>query len=167
GEHGMADKWFMHEESIRVPLIVSDPRANARGTVLPQLALNIDIAPTLLDLAGVRAPASVQGRSLLPLLRGESSGWRREFFYEHRFRYNGWIPSTEGIRNERWKYTRYIDEQPVPEDLFDLAADPLEERNLVSLPDSRAQLDRLRQRHAVWSRALAEWRPDSSWKDPN
>jgi arylsulfatase A-like enzyme len=75
GERGLADKWLMYEESIRVPLIVRDPRLpKARwGTVVDQIALNIDVAPTLLDLAGIKAPERMQGRSLLPLVTGKLS----------------------------------------------------------------------------------------------
>lgn len=167
GEHGLADKWYMHEESIRIPLIVNDPRAGAQqGTVRRELALNIDIAPTLLDLAGVANPPPMQGRSLVPLLRGEAGGWRHEFFYEHRYRHGGWIPATEGVRTERWKYTRYIDEQPVFEELFDLYSDKLEEQSLAGSVSHAARLQALRRRHAVWRKALEAWRPGSEWRDP-
>jgi arylsulfatase A-like enzyme len=167
-EHGLADKWFMHEESIRVPLIIHDPRPGAlRGAVLPELALNIDIAPTLLDLAGVASHPPMQGRSLVPLLRGGTSTWRRDFFYEHRYRHNGWIPATEGVRGERWKYTRYIDETPVCEELFDLSGDRLEEENLAACPAHAARLGQMRRRHASWTQALTAWRPGAPWKDPD
>src|SRR5947207_11472736 len=73
GERGFADKWYGYEYSLRVPLIVTDPRlpANQQGRVTDAVALNVDVAPTLLDLAGVLVPAAVQGRSLLPWLRGD------------------------------------------------------------------------------------------------
>lgn len=164
-EHGLADKWFMHEESIRIPLIVYDPRPNARhSAVETRFALNIDLAPTLLDYAGQRAP--MHGRSLRPLIEGQSPAWRSEFFYEHRFRYNGWIPATEGIRDTRWKYTRYIDEKPVEEDLFDLDADKLEERNLAAVNAHATTIQRLRARHQTWSKALEAWKPGADWRDP-
>src|SRR5206468_9272676 len=89
GERGLADKWLPYEESIRVPLVVLDPRQPAAraGAVVDAMTLNIDLAPTLLDLARVRAPRSMQGRSLSALLDGKSPrGWRKEFFYEHHTR---------------------------------------------------------------------------------
>jgi arylsulfatase A-like enzyme len=167
-EHGLADKWFMHEESIRVPLIVHDPRPGGlRGRVVSQMALNIDLAPTILDLASVTNAPYMQGRSLTPLLRGEQpDDWRREFFYEHHFRYNGWIPATEGIRTTDWKYTRYIDEQPVFEELFDLGKDHLEERNLARDPVQRDRIQTLQARHRTWAAALEAWRPGTRWTDP-
>lgn len=168
GEHGLADKWFMHEESIRVPLIIADPRGQSRrGIACSAMAMNIDIAPTLLDLAGVRDRPHMQGRSLQPLLREpQLAQWRSEFFYEHRFRYNGWIPATEGIRTKDWKYTRYIDESPVFEELFDLSKDRYEENNLVRESSAAARLAALRQRHRIWTNALESWTPDRPWTDP-
>ena len=88
GERGFADKWYIYEHSIRVPLIVFDPRApkDRRGQVNDRMALNIDISPTLLEFAGVDRPKQVQGRSLVPLLKGETpADWRTDFFYEHLF----------------------------------------------------------------------------------
>src|SRR5438046_9595102 len=85
GERGFADKWYIYEPSIRVPLIVFDPRADKqrRGKTHDAVALNVDISPTLLELAGVAVPRGVQGRSLVPLLKGETTAdWRTSFFYE-------------------------------------------------------------------------------------
>ena len=147
GEFGLAGKWFMHEPSIRLPLIIHDPRmpAGRRGVILPPIVLNTDIAPTILDLAGVARPATMQGRSLVPLLRGQDVPWRKNFFYEHRFRHPR-IPTTEGVRTERWKYTRYTSIEPVYEELFDLQADPDEERNLAADPRVAEKLAELRER---------------------
>jgi arylsulfatase A-like enzyme len=166
-EHGLAGKWFMHEESIRTPLIVHDPRASRlRGARLKQMSLNIDVAPTLLDLAGVRNGPAMQGRSLIPALRGSREAWRGEFLYEHNF-VNNWIPQTEGVRDTRWKYTKYVSDSPPEEELYDLQSDPLEERNLASAPASNAELQRLRARHAAWLRAMEDWDGRSKWSDPS
>ncbi len=166
-EHGLAGKWFMHEESIRTPLIVNDPRTSRmRGARLKQMSLNIDIAPTLLDLAGVRGGEAMQGRSLIPALRGSREAWRNEFFYEHNFAH-GWIPRTEGVRDTRWKYTKYVSDSPPEEELYDLLADPLEERNLASASSQAAELKRLRGRHATWAGALESWDGTRPWVDPN
>jgi arylsulfatase A-like enzyme len=166
GEYGFADKWLMHEPSIRVPMFVYDPRARGGGRRLPEMALNIDIAPTMLEMAGVKAPPSMQGRSLVPLLRGEKPAWRRDWFYEHHYRHNGWIPATEGVRTTRWKYTRYLDTDPVFEEMFDLAADPLEKQNLAPAPAQAKQLARLRARWQTWVKALESWRPGQAWREP-
>ncbi len=167
GEHGLAGKWYMHEESVRVPLIVHDPRLpeHLRGMRRPEMALNIDVAPTLLELAGVPVSPSVQGRSLLPLVRGEGPRWREEWFYSHLYAYK-LIPKSEGIRTRRWKYIRYIESQPLYEELYDLAEDPLEENNLAREREHSTQLEKLRDRWRVWRDALPRWRIDERWDDP-
>lgn len=166
GEHGLAGKWFMHEESIRTPLIVHDPRnSRLHGARVKQMALNIDIAPTLVDLAGVRGGPEMQGRSLIPVLRGSREAWRSEMFYEHNFVHN-WIPQTEGVRDMRWKYTKYVSDKPPEEELYDLQSDPLEEQNLVYSPAQASELIRMRTRHATWAKALESWDGTRPWVDP-
>jgi arylsulfatase A-like enzyme len=166
-EHGLAGKWLMHEESIRTPMILYDPRlpAPVRGARRSPMTLNIDIAPTLLEAAGIAVPEPMQGRSLYSLARSASTPWRREWFYEHRIA-NAWIPQTEGIRTERWKYTKYVTTQPEFEELFDLAADPREERNLRGNTAAKATLERLRGRRETWLAALGRWTPAGAWSDP-
>jgi arylsulfatase A-like enzyme len=147
GERGFADKWLIYEESIRVPLLVFDPRAGAamRGACLEPMALNVDIAPTLLDLAGVERPKRMQGRSLVPLLKGEKPEWRTDFFYEHLFEHKD-IPKSEGVRTERWTYVRYFQQQPLCEELYDLSNDRNEEHNLVGDKRHEGTLNELRKR---------------------
>ncbi|MHC4325874.1 MAG: sulfatase family protein, partial [Planctomycetota bacterium] len=108
GEYGLAGKWFPHEESIRVPLVVYDPRARnkLRGRTLDQVALNVDIAPTILEMAGVKPPEQMQGRSLVPLLKGRKPKWRTEFFYEHPFEHKT-IAKTVALRTPDYKYALY------------------------------------------------------------
>ncbi|MBL8793484.1 MAG: sulfatase [Planctomycetia bacterium] len=146
GERGLSHKWLMHEESIRVPLIVRYPRLHAerRGQRLTPLVLNIDIAPTVLDLVGVKTPNKMDGRSLKPLLEGQRVEWRNDFFYEHHFHYGGKIPRTEGVRTADWKYITYFDVQPAYEELYDLAKDPHEEHNLAAEPAYRERLATMR-----------------------
>ncbi|MFM1769485.1 MAG: hypothetical protein RJA22_2014 [Verrucomicrobiota bacterium] len=156
GERGLADKWFMYEESIRVPLLVADLREPAgRGArAVPALTLNIDLAPTLLDLAGLPVPAVMQGRSLAPFLQGRTPGdWRTDFFYEHHTKADI-IPPSEGVRTERWKYVRWVEATPPVEELYDLAADPGEERNLVADPAQAATLSALRARWTAFRQEL-------------
>ena len=111
GERGLSDCWLLYEDSIRVPLVVMDPRLadTRRGARVDALALNIDISPTIIDLAGVTVPDAVQGRSLLPLIRGdESADWREDFYCEHLFEHP-LIPKSEGVRTTRWKYIKYVE----------------------------------------------------------
>lgn len=155
GEHGLAGKWFMHEESIRMPLLVYDPRLpeSRRGQRLDEMVLNIDVAPTVLDMAGIEAPEEMQGRSLVPLLEGKDPDWRDEFFYEHTFDHPR-IPKSEGVRTGRWKYVRYTSVEPPYEALFDLKTDPHEERNLADDPEHADKLADMRQRWRAWRRRV-------------
>jgi arylsulfatase A-like enzyme len=130
GEYGLAGKWFPHELSIRVPLLVYDPRAAAkhRGLAPDQMALNVDIAPTILELANLPVPQQMQGQSLVPLLKGKDPVWRYEFFYEHPFEHKT-IAKSVALRTKRYKYARYIDYDY--EELYDLQNDPAETINLA------------------------------------
>jgi arylsulfatase A-like enzyme len=150
GEHGLADKWFPYEESIRVPLIVHDPRLPAarRGQQLDALALNIDLAPTLLSLAGCPVPPGVQGHDQSPLWRDGAVG-RREFYYEHDDQHPGIEPS-QALVTRTHKYILWPKQGY--EELYDLAADPLEERNVVADPAQQELLAELRRRFAVRQR---------------
>lgn len=141
GERGLAGKWLMYENSIRVPLIIYDPRAEQSRTV-QQLALNIDISPTILDYAGIEAPASIQGRSLRPLLAGQTQSWRKDFVCEHLYELP-YIPKSEGIRTKKWKYFRYLD-YPGNEELYNLERDPMELNNLVGVQAYQGILRHLR-----------------------
>jgi arylsulfatase A-like enzyme len=156
GERGYADKWLMYEPSIRVPLVVFDPRAprERRGLVERDLVLNIDLGPTLLDLAGAAVPSQAQGRSLRPLLEGRTPAWRSEIFCEELWDHPE-IPRSECVRTERWKYIQYPG-HPEYLELFDLAADPDEKRNLAGDPGRARILADLRQRCGRTIRSLLE-----------
>jgi arylsulfatase A-like enzyme len=147
GERGFSGKWVHYEESLRVPLIIADPRlpADRRGKTEDHVALNIDIAPTVEELAGLDVPKGQQGRSLVPLLRGAATDWRRDFFCEHLFVHPD-IPQWEGVRGERYVYARYFTQNPVYEFLHDLKEDPHELRNLARDRDRQQLLERMRQR---------------------
>ena len=157
GDRGLADKWFAYEESIRVPLFIADLRQPARKQArsINPMVLNIDIAPTLLDYAGVPAPREMQGRSLRGFVeKRQVSDWRTEWFYEHHYGPEI-IPPSEGVRTERWKYIRYVNESPVIEELYDLKRDPIEQRNLVAGTKYARTLAQLRER---WKSMGEEWR---------
>ena len=166
GERGLAGKWLMHEESIRTPLIIRDPRfPSRRAARRREMTLNIDLMPTILEMTGLPIPESVNGRSLAPLVRGDTPPWRDEWFYEHLFEH-ATIPKTEGVRGSRWKYCRFIETDPLYEELYDLEADPQEEHNLAASPEHEARLDSLRGRLAAWKKNLAGWMPDRPWSEP-
>lgn len=149
GERGLSDCWLLYDDCLRVPMVICDPRRpnKHRGLTAEQIVLNIDVSPTILDLAGVEMPSKIQGRSLSPLLSGKAPAWRTEFFCEHLFSHTQLsIPKSDGIRTTRWKYIRYFEHQPVYEQLFDLASDPQETRNLARDPQHAHQLQQLRRR---------------------
>jgi len=150
GDRGLAGKWFMHEESIRLPLIIYDPRFPKQrpGKNISEMVLNVDIAPTIAELAGVDIPSAMQGRSLVPLMQGKKVEWRNEFLYEHRFTHAR-IPKNEGVRTRRWKYTRYTSIEPVYEELYDLKTDPLEEHNLA---EDKKYAKQFRKMRSLWQK---------------
>lgn len=147
GEHSLGDKRSLYDESIRIPLVVRYPRAIARGRISDDLVLNVDVAPTFLDLAGVTPPAEMQGRSWRPLFtRGGTDGvkpWRTAFFAEY-FQENGYpqTPTMVAVRTTDAKLIKYTGHDDWTE-LFDLKADPYETKNLARDPAHRALLTRL------------------------
>ena len=145
GERGYAGKWLPHELSIRVPLLYFDPRKEEWAGLRPEaLALNIDVAPTLLRAAGIEPPASMQGMDLHQLLEEDpSTRWRNSFFVEHLMDHPQ-IPKHEGVRTLQYKYARYFEQQPMFEELYDLANDPQEINNLVQDPSYTDILYQLR-----------------------
>ena len=143
GEHGMSDKWYGHNESIRVPLLIVDGRTiTVPRPVINEFVLNIDVAPTLLAYAGISIPETMQGKALQPLLLGRKQvTWRTHFFYEHLFdpgNASVYIPMSEGIVTERHKLIRYFTklqaDAPIHEELFAWQQDSLEINNLVGKP---------------------------------
>ncbi len=151
GEHGRVDKRTMYEESIRIPLLVRAPRLVRPGTVVSQMVLNQDLAPSLLDIAGAQPLADVTGRSFVPLLTGATSDWRRAFVYEYNYEKQfPYTPNVRGVRTDRWKLIRYPNGDGSADrftaELYDLQADPYERRNLIDDPahaDERQRMERL------------------------
>jgi len=143
GERGLAGKWLMYENSLRVPLIIYDPGINNPQSY-GELALNIDIAPTILDYAGIGVPGLTQGESLKPILYGGAAQWRSDFVCEHLYEFP-YIPKSEGIRTNDWKYFKYID-HPETEELYNLAEDPLETNNLINEPGATGKLQELKRK---------------------
>lgn len=146
GNRGFAGKWSHYEESLRVPMIIYDPRMpkSKTGKTSDRMALNIDIPATILELAGISIPDLYQGKSLVPVLEDENtSPWRDRFFCEHRME-NGKIPKYVGVRGERYVYANYYEQNPPYEFLHDLDIDPDQLVNLADHPSCQEVLREMR-----------------------
>jgi len=143
GEHTLGDKRSAYDESLRIPLLVRYPKRFPKGAARDEMVLNIDLAPTFLDLAGVAIPRQMQGRSWEPLLAGGNPPWRQsflaEYFYEARF---PGTPTLAAVRTADAKLIKYPG-RPEWTELFDLARDPYETRNLVRDPAHAGLLARM------------------------
>ncbi len=168
GSKGLGGKCLLYEESIRTPLIIFDPRLKASGqeSRRKELVLNIDFAPTMLDMAGVEIPNTMQGKSVLGLVGGEQKKWRDSTFHENNFT-SHFMPALsnagswrrkvlersvrcKAVRTKRWKYIRYFEQRPIIEELFDIQNDPIEAYNLVGKPEYSDVLVRLRKLCDDW-----------------
>ena len=137
GEHGLIDKRNAYEESMRVPLLAYIPGLDRPGRVVEEMAANIDIGPTMLDIAGVeRMPIQFEGSSLLPLALGEpAAGWREDLLYEYYWEFNyPMTPTTFALRTDRYKLIQYHGIWDI-EELYDLQNDPQEMNNLIDDPE--------------------------------
>jgi len=146
GEHGLSEeRRLAYEEAIRIPFLVRYPPSVRAGTTPREMVLSVDAAPTLLELAGLTPPASIQGRSLVPIFANTVSEWRSSFLVEYfsdtvfpRIRNMGYV----AVRTTRHKYIQYQELENMNE-LYDLEADPYEERNLAGAPEERPLLERM------------------------
>ena len=148
GEHErFNDKRWAYDPSIRIPMVIRYPRLIRSGSVRDQLVLNIDLAPTLMELAGVTPLEPMQGVSMVPILQDAEAPWRdailAEYFLEKVARR---VPSWQCVRSERWKYIRYTGESEAFDELYDLEADPGELWNLAGDSGSRENLLEMRRR---------------------
>ncbi|MEM8747770.1 MAG: sulfatase/phosphatase domain-containing protein, partial [Actinomycetota bacterium] len=166
GDHGWFDKRLMYEESLAMPFLVRDPRRVAAGSTTDAIALNVDVAPTFLELAGLDVPADVQGESLVPLLDGGGvapEDWRTSMYYRYWMHGDGAhnVPAHYGVRTDAHKLICYYNDgldqlgaigepAPIEWELFDLVADPLETTNVIDDParepvvaELRTELSRL------------------------
>jgi N-acetylglucosamine-6-sulfatase len=142
GEHGLIDKRTAYEESMRVPMLMRAPGV-AGGRVVSEVVANLDVMPTFLEAAGVAAPSGLDGKSLLPLARGEALDWRKDLLYEYFWERNfPQTPTIHALRGERYKYIRYhgLWDQ---DELYDLRDDPLESQNLAGREDHQALLEQM------------------------
>ena len=128
GERQISGKWLMYDNSIRVPLIVYDPRVKKHQNI-SDMALNIDVPATILDFAGVQIPSTYQGKSLMPIVTGKEKSINRDtILIEHLWEFEN-IPPSEGVRTDEWKYLRYINDKSI-EELYNIKDDPKEINNL-------------------------------------
>jgi N-acetylglucosamine-6-sulfatase len=131
GEHGLIDKRNMYEESMKVPLLVYAPGMIEQGKTLEEVIQNIDIAPTILDMAGIKRPQQMQGESFYPFLKGENIAWRNKAFYEYYWEYA--FPQTSttfGVRDGDYKFIFYPGIWDINE-FYNLKKDPEEKKNLI------------------------------------
>ena len=161
GEYGLAGKTFLYDIDLKIPMIIYAPEL-FQTEVVDEICLNIDIAPTLLDFAGIEIPSEMQGKSLKPILENVHKDWRSDFFSENMFMDQNY-PRMEGVRSRDWKYIRYfskamdqrhilsliaplLGEKPIYEELFDLKNDPYERNNLAGMADKQDVLEIFRSR---------------------
>lgn len=132
GEHGLIDKRHAYEESMRVPLLVWAPGMIKANSIVEQIIMNVDLAPTFLEIAGIAKPKQMQGYSFADILKGKNSSWKREkVFYE--YYWEAAFPQTPtvfAVRTHRYKYIYYNGTWDINE-LYDLEADPYEMNNLI------------------------------------
>ena len=144
GDHGWYDKRWMYEESLKMPLIVKWPGVTAPGTVNTSLVQNLDYAETFLDIAQTEVPSDMQGKSIVPLLKGETpADWRKSIYY-HYFEYPSvhMVARHNGIRTERYKLIHFyqFDEW----EFYDLEKDPEESTNEYGNPDYQSVINSLK-----------------------
>ena len=153
-EHGLAGKWYPFEESLRVPLLIRDPRMafEKRGNVFDHFTLNVDLAPTILSAAQVPVPANMQGRDIADIyLRADGQvmtpPWRTEFYYEHLLKNFGkdFIPQSEALVRKDTKYIVWPQHNKA-EQLFHVTQDPLERKDLAQSPEYTQVLNEMRAR---------------------
>ena len=167
GDRGTAGKWNHYEQSLRIPLIVYDPRLPEaqRGRVLSELVNNVDLPATFLDFAGIEIPEVYHGRSLLPLIKNNNPvEWRKDIFIEHKFKhFNNW----HAVRNERYKYASYYQELDGPyECLYDLEKDPTEFVNQANNPEYATVLSKMKERMSSYLAAYPLANSKASVKKP-
>jgi N-acetylglucosamine-6-sulfatase len=146
GEHGLIDKRHAYEESMRVPMLAYAPGLIPTGSKVTTMVRNIDIAPTILALAGVKSEHDVDGRSVIPALRGEPMDIEDEllyeYYWEHAFPHT---PTTFALRSGRYKFIYYHGIWDLNE-FYDLQTDPQEQRNLINVPAYTSEIGRMRDR---------------------
>ena len=145
GEHGWFDKRWIYEESLRTPLIVRWPGAAQPGSVNKDIVSNLDFAETFLEIAGAEVPGDMQGRGIVPLLRGKTPADWRKYFYYHYYEFPGAhsVRRHFGVADGRFKLIRFYEPDVDQWEMYDLAADPKEVKNVHGDPEYAADQTRL------------------------
>jgi arylsulfatase A-like enzyme len=150
GDHHLGDKRWAYEEALRIPMAMRYPKLIKAGSKIHQLVMNVDMAPTMLSLGGGKAPAELQGTSVLPLFKGAVKNWRTSFLSEYfQEPQNPRVPDWQAVRDEQWKYIHYPKIDGADE-LYNLKKDPYEMQNMVHdapavLSEKKTQLDKYNQ----------------------
>lgn len=143
GEHGLIDKRHFYEESVKVPFLVRYPEVLKGGQTINHMIQNIDVAPTILELAGVHKPEQMHGMSILPILKGADVQWRDRIFYEYYWEYDyPHTPTMHGVRTDHYKLIRYHGVWDTNE-FYDLQEDPYEMHNLIASPEHQEIIEQL------------------------
>lgn len=143
GEHGLIDKRHFYEESVKVPFLVRLPEIMEGGQTIENMVQNIDVAPTILEMAGIQKPEHMQGRSIMPIVKGEEAAWRDRIFYEYYWEYSyPQTPTMHGVRTDRYKLIRYHGIWDTNE-FYDLEEDPYEMNNLIAHPEHQERIKQL------------------------
>jgi len=171
GEHRSSDKRLAYEESIRVPFAMRYPKTLKGGDRIKGMVCNIDIGPTILELAGAEIPETMQGESFVPVMKGEAEGRTSPFFYEYfQEKYAPGIPTILSIRTPEWKYISYPYESAEDgniDELYHLSKDPKEIKNLIKSPEATLQLKEMRR---LLDEALEQYEyvePPYKYENPN
>jgi len=148
GEHASIDKRTMWEESIRIPFVVRYPEAFRTPRVVERMVLNLDLAPSVLDLCGMAPLDRVHGASFKSVGQGDESNWRRSWMYEYNFENEfPYTPNVRGVRTEEWSYMHYPNGEGQPDtekaELYNIRTDPKQKNNLIDAPDAQATLRQL------------------------
>ncbi|MXV50562.1 sulfatase-like hydrolase/transferase [Pedobacter sp. HMF7647] len=134
GEHGLIDKRHFYEESVKVPFLVYCPALFKGGETVTKMIQNVDVAPTILECAGLQKPGYMPGQSFIPLLQNKEVKWRDKIFYEYYWEYDfPMTPTIYGVRTDKYKYIRSWGTWDTHE-LYDLEKDPEEMHNLIADP---------------------------------
>ncbi len=176
GEHGLIDKRHFYEESCKVPLIIRCPEVFEGKDPMKQMVQNIDIAPTILECAGLEKPEYMPGHSMIPLLQGSVEGWRSRIYYEYfwEFHYPS-TPTVFGVRTDTFKYIKYHGIWDSNE-LYNIIDDPEEMYNLMGKPEHEAVVEQLSSDVYNWLEETdgmkiplkrTNRKPEGDYKNPN
>ena len=143
GEHGLIDKRNAYEESMRVPMVMQCPELFKGGTVVEKMVANLDLMPTFLEAAGLKAPDNLDGKSFIAVAQGKDVPWRQALLYEYYWERNyPQTPAMHALRTDKHKYIHYYGIWDTDE-LYDLQQDPHETKNLIRVPAQQQTLKQL------------------------